>query len=119
METPVTIRLKDALALLESGTPVAVRFVTCDRRRGTGGEFRELAAARLGSGIGSGKRQAAPPVPVLTGEPDADLTTVARIACNPDHYANATRNLVDTSTGKLVKVHIYLLVAVAGRKVIL
>ena len=115
METPATIRLKDALALLESGTPVAVRFVTCDKRRKTGGEFRELKAAR----IGSGKRQAPKPRPVLTGNPDTDLETVARIARNPDHYANATRNLVDTTTGKLVKVHIYLLVAVAGRKVIL
>lgn len=111
METPATIRLKDALALLESGTPCPVRFVTCDRRRGTGGEFRELAAAR----IGSGKRQAAPAAPVLPGEP----ATVSGPARNPDHYANATRNLVDTTTGKLVKVHIYLLVAVAGRKVIL
>ncbi|SHL87694.1 hypothetical protein [Hymenobacter psychrotolerans] len=115
METPATIRLKDALALLESGTPVAVRFVTCDRRRGTGGEFRELKAAR----IGSGKRQAEKAAPVLTGEPEADLATVSRIARNPDHYANATRNLLDTTTGNLVKVHIYLLVAVAGRKVIL
>ena len=111
METPATIRLKDALALLESGTPVAVRFVTCDRRRGTGGEFRELKAAR----IGSGKRQAASAAPPERSEAPAP----APVARNANHYANATRNLVDTTTGKLVKVHIYLLVAVAGRKVIL
>lgn len=103
------------MALLESGTPVSVRFVTCDLRRGTGGEFRELKAAR----IGSGQPRAEKPAPVLTGEPEADLATVARIACDPDHYANATRNLQDLATGNLVKVHIYLLVAVAGRKVIL
>ena len=115
METTATIRLKDALALLESGTPVAVRWVTCDRRRKTGGEFRELAAAR----IGSGTAEAPPASPVLTGEPAADLATVTRIARDPDHTANATRNLLDTATGNLVKVHIYLLVAVAGRKVIL
>jgi len=94
METPAPIRLKDALALLEGGAPVAVCYVTCDRRRKTGGEFRELKAARLGSG----KRQA---------------------AAKPAHFSNATRNLVDTTTGNLVKVHIYLLVAVAGRKVII
>ncbi|RSK44707.1 hypothetical protein [Hymenobacter perfusus] len=111
METPAPIRLKDALALLESGTPVAVRWVTCDRRRKTGGEFRELAAARIGSG-----EPKAPPAPaVLTGEP----ATVARLTRDPDHTANATRNLLDTATGNLVKIHIYLLVAVAGRKVIL
>lgn len=104
METPATIRLKDALALLESGTPVPVRFVTCDRRRGTGGEFRELKAAR----IGSGKRQA--PVDTPGHEPDTARTPLAAPR-DPDHFANATRNLV--------KVHIYLLVAVAGRKVIL
>ena len=102
--------------MLEGPAPVAVRFVTCDRRRGTGGEFRELKAARLGSG----KRQAAEqPPPVLTGNPATDLDTVTALVRNPDHYANATRNLVDTTTGNLVKVHIYLLVAVAGRKVIL
>ncbi|RSK45181.1 hypothetical protein [Hymenobacter rigui] len=114
METPATIRLKDALALLESGTPLPVRWVTCDRRRKSGGEFRELAAAR----IGSAEPKALPP-PVLTGNAETDVATVARIARDPDHYANATRNLLDTATGNLVKVHIYLLVAVAGRKVIL
>ena len=36
-----------------------------------------------------------------------------------EDWVNATRNLVDTRTGLLVKVHIYLLVAVAGRKVII
>ncbi|MBO0360678.1 hypothetical protein J0X19_22145 [Hymenobacter sp. BT186] len=111
METPAPIRLKDALALLEGGAPVSVRFVTCDRRRHTGGEFRELKAARLGSG----KRQAAEKLaPLPTGE-----KTPARLTKSPAHFANATRNLVDTTTGNLVKVHIYLLVAVAGRKVII
>jgi hypothetical protein len=36
---------------------------------------------------------------------------------NPAHWANATRNLVDTRTGTLVKIHLYLLTHVAGRKV--
>lgn len=112
MEIPATIRLKDALALLESGTPLPVRWVTCDRRRKTGGEFRELAAARIGSG-----EPKAPPG--LTGDAGAAVATVARSARDPDHTAHATRNLLDTATGNLVKVHIYLLVAVAGRKVIL
>lgn len=108
METPAPIRLKDALALLEGPAPVAVRFVTCDRRRKTGGEFRELKAARLGSG----KRQAATKqVPVPAGPPAPTRKA--------NHYANATRNLVNTLTGELVKVHIYLIVAVQGRKVII
>ena len=51
---------------------------------------------------------AAGPVPVPTGNPK-----------DPQHWANATRNLVDTATGKLVKIHIYLLTHVAGRKVYL
>ncbi|OWP62886.1 hypothetical protein CDA63_11755 [Hymenobacter amundsenii] len=108
METPAPIRLKDALALLESGTPVAVRFVTCDRRRKTGGEFRELKAAR----IGSGKRQAAAKQAPVPAGPVATPR-------NPGHFTNATRNLVNTLTGELVKVHIYLIVAVQGRKVII
>ncbi|MFC7669288.1 hypothetical protein ACFQT0_19465 [Hymenobacter humi] len=36
---------------------------------------------------------------------------------DPSHWRNATRNLVDTRTGALVKIHIYLLTHVAGRKV--
>ena len=47
METPAPIRLKDALELLESGAPVSVRFVTCDRRRGTGMLNNELYLGRL------------------------------------------------------------------------
>jgi hypothetical protein len=38
---------------------------------------------------------------------------------DPAHWRNATRNLVDTTTGNLIKVHIYLLTHVAGRKVYL
>lgn len=94
-----------------SAAPVAVRFVTCDRRRGTGGEFRELKSARLSS---HKPRRDQKRVSVPVGE-----TGSMRISRPARHFTNATRNLVDTSTGKLVKVHIYLLVAVAGRKVIL
>jgi len=38
---------------------------------------------------------------------------------DPAHWRNATRNLVDTATGKLIKVHIYLLTHVAGCKIYL
>lgn len=121
MET-APIRLKDALALLDSGTPVAVRFVKCNRRQRTGGDFGTLPAAR----IGSGKRQATAQLrlPTAGEETDADRVDCAAdgqvpVPKDPQHWRNATRNLVDTRTGNLVKVHIYLLVLVAGRKVII
>lgn len=133
MATPLsipTIRLKDALDLLDGPAPVAVRWVKCDRRRQTGGDFGNLAAAR----IGRGQRQAAALLraPLPGEETDADRADVAADGLvpvptgekkgtptpkDPNHWVNATRNLVDTRTGALVKVHIYLLVQVAGRKV--
>ena len=124
---PATIRLKDALELLDGPAPVAVQWVKCDRRRKTGGDFGKLKAAR----IGRGTRQAAGTL--RTPRPDeetaADRAAVAADGLvpvpdgsgpatkNPDHWRNATRNLVDTTTGALVKIHIYLLTHVAGRKV--
>lgn len=121
-----TIRLKDALALLDGPAPVPVRWVTYDRRRGTGGEFRELAGARIGRGQRAAA-QAALRRPTASEETDADRADVAADGQvlvgtspkNPAHWANATRNLVDTATGKLIKIHLYLLTHVAGRKVYL
>jgi hypothetical protein len=130
METPATIRLKDALDLLDGPAPVAVRWVKCDRRRNTGGEFARLPAARIGRGQRKASALLRAPlpgeetdadradvaadgrVPVPTGEPAAGPTPK-----DPAHWRNATRNLVDTRTGALVKIHIYLLVEVASRKV--
>lgn len=130
--TPPTIRLKDALALLDGPAPVPVRWVKYDRRRHTGGDFGDLPAARLGQG-----RQKA--TGELRAPTAAEETDEQRAACaaegqvpvpdaqapvplgtkNPAHWQNATRNLLNTQTGKLVKIHIYLLTHVAGRKVYL
>jgi hypothetical protein len=122
--TPV-IRLKDALALLDGPAPVPVRWVTYDRRRGTGGEFRDLAGARLGRGRAAA--EAALRLPTAAEETDEDRAAVAADGQvpvptgtkDPAHWLNATRNLVDTASGKLIKIHIYLLTHVAGRKVYL
>ncbi|MGI4762341.1 MAG: hypothetical protein ACRYF0_16645 [Janthinobacterium lividum] len=123
--TPV-IRLKDALALLDGPAPVPVRWVTYDRRRGTGGEFRDLAGARIGPGQHAAA-EAALRAPTATEETEADRADVAADGQvpvptgtkDPAHWLNATRNLVDTATGELKKIHIYLLTHVAGRKVYL
>lgn len=125
--TPPTIRLKDALALLDGPAPVAVRWVTYDRRRQTGGEFRDLPAARLGLGKRAAAEEAALRPPTASEETGADRADVAADGQvlvpsgtkDPAHWANATRNLVDTATGEIKKIHIYLLTHVAGRKVYL
>jgi hypothetical protein len=120
-----TIRLKDALELLDGPAPVAVRWVTYDRRRATGGEFRDLAAARIGPGPSTATAELRAP---LAGEQteaeQADVAADGQAPVptgtkDPAHWLNATRNLVDTTTGKIIKVHIYLLTHVAGRKVYL
>ncbi|OUJ68664.1 hypothetical protein [Hymenobacter crusticola] len=129
MNATTPIRLKDALELLESGTPVAVRYVKANRRKKTGGDFGELPAARLGSGKRKAEATFRAPLPgEETDEQRADCAADGMVPVpngvvpapkDPNHYQNATRNLVDTRTGALVKVHIYLLVSVAGRKVII
>ncbi|MGI4867078.1 MAG: hypothetical protein ACRYFZ_24385 [Janthinobacterium lividum] len=122
---PAIIRLKDALALLDGSAPVAVRWVKCDVRRQTGGDFGQLPAARIArrtKAVTAALRR-----PTEGEETDADRAAVAAdghvlvpgTGKNPDHWVNATRNLVDTRTGKLVKIHLYLLTHVAGRKVYL
>lgn len=122
---PQTIRLREALDLLDGPAPVAVRWVKYDRRRQTGGDFGELPAAR----IGRGKRVAtaelrAPTASEETAADRADAAAAGQVPVptgtkDPAHWLNATRNLVDTRTGALVKIHIYLLTHVAGRKVYL
>lgn len=120
---PATIRLKDALALLDGSAPVAVRWVKCDVRRQTGGDFGHLPAARIA-------RRSKPAAAELRRPTAAEETAADRAAVatdgqvpvpsgtkDPDHWVNATRNLVDTRSGKLVKIHLYLLTHVAGRKV--
>ena len=120
---PAIIRLKDALALLDGAAPVAVRWVKCDVRRQTGGDFGQLPAARIARSTKSVTAKLR--LPTEAEETDADRADVAAdghvlvpgTGKNPDHWVNATRNLVDTRTGKLVKIHLYLLTHVAGRKV--
>ncbi|MGI4833289.1 MAG: hypothetical protein ACRYFK_07490 [Janthinobacterium lividum] len=124
MKTPAVIRLKDALALLDGAAPVAVQWVKYDERRGSGGDFGRLAAGR----IARRKQKAAGELRApAAGEEAAEQRAAAASDWqvlvptgnpkDPAHWVNATRNLVDTSTGKLVKIHIYLLTHVAGRKV--
>ena len=123
--TPATIRLKDALALLDGAAPVAVQWVKCDVRRQTGGDFGQLPAARIARR--SKPAAAELRLPTAAEETDADRAAAAADGQvpvptgtkDPDHWVNATRNLVDTRSGKLVKIHIYLLTHVAGRKVYL
>ncbi|MGI4866156.1 MAG: hypothetical protein ACRYFZ_19685 [Janthinobacterium lividum] len=120
-----TIRLKDALALLDGLAPVAVQWVKFDQRRQTGGDFGRLPAARLaGSKSAATAELRRPTEAEETAADRADVAAdghvlVGTSAKNPAHWENATRNLVDTRTGNLVKIHIYLLTHVAGRKVYL
>jgi hypothetical protein len=121
METPAPIRLKEALTLLEGEAPVSVRFVKANRRTGDAGAFGMLPAARIGLGLRTHTaplRAATPGEQAAAGAATPESLPVPNPK-NPKHYENATRNLVDTRTGKLVKVHIYLIVAVLGRKVII
>lgn len=104
METPAPLRLKDALDLMEAAPEFAIRFVKADRRRKTAGEIEVLSKVRLATRrLSRTPQTAAPDVPTR----------------RPHHYAHATRNLADLRTGRLVKAHIYLILDINGRPVLI
>lgn len=97
----------DALARMEAAQePFTLRFVRLDRRRKTGGQVTEWANCRLSRPTG------APVAPLpATEEPEASRM--------PRHFANATRNLVVGSSSQRRKVHIWLLLALDGQRIVL
>lgn len=104
------IKLVEALARMEAATePFTVRFVRLDRRRKTGGQLTEWANCRL-SRTKRTPAAAPPPVAAVEGEGASRM---------PAHFANATRNLVQGRSSQPRKVHIWLLLAFNGERILL
>lgn len=103
------IKLVEALARMEvAEQPFTLRFVRLDLRRKTGGQITEWANCRLSrpKRTPAGPAAVAPPA----GEERSRL---------PAHFANATRNLVVGNSSQRRKVHIWLLLALDGQRIVL
>jgi hypothetical protein len=104
------IKLVEALARMEAAQePFTVRFVRLDRGRKTGGQITEWANCRLSR---TKHTSATEPAPVATVEGEERSRM-------PAHFANATRNLVQGRSSQPRKVHIWLLLAFNGERVLL
>lgn len=101
------LRLVDALARMEAAQePFTLRFVRLDRRRKTGGQLTEWANCRLSHPKGA----------AAAALPAREESEASRM---PRHFANATRNLIVGSSSQRRKVHIWLLLALNGERIVL
>lgn len=104
-----SVRLSDALRQMEEGKErFTIRFVKADKRRKTGGQILEWQNCQLSKRRVVGARRS----PVAAAEAD----TPSRL---PAHFQNATRNLVQGASSQPRKVHIWLLLAFNGQRVVL
>ncbi|WP_460613665.1 hypothetical protein [Hymenobacter seoulensis] len=92
----------------EAQTGFTLRFVQADRKRKKAGTIVEWHHCKL-----SRPRQAQRK---KIGTPTSTLPPASR---QPNHYANATRNLVQGRSTQVRKVHIWLILAFNGKKVVL
>lgn len=99
----VSITLKEAIEMMDSGAYFSIDFVTADMRRGTGGEWIHLPRCR------KNPRQ-------TKAEKEAEKMRVLRPKRDPRHYENSTRNLL-LANGEIRKVHLRLIRKINGRVV--
>ena len=107
-----SIKLNEALKIMESGEVFSIQFVTFDKKRKTGGYVKHYPEARL--------LQKEDKKPVVK---KSSSSSTARKTKNPNHWDNATRNIkvivsgVESSGNK--KLHIFLITMFNGKRVYL
>jgi hypothetical protein len=104
-----TILRSEAWKLIDSGQPFNLGFVTADRRRGTGGEYKEVKGYR--------KVQNNPSVETRAGKPHRLSSQLKR---NPNHGIHKTINICDPRDPKkhITKVHYRLFDLFNGKTVL-
>lgn len=104
-----SVRLSEALRQMEEGEErFTIRFVKADKRRKTGGQILEWHNCQLSKRRVLGVRR--PRVAAKVAEAPGR---------QPDHYRNATRNIVQGNSSQPRKVHIWLLLTFNGQHVII
>lgn len=92
----------------EAETGFTIRFVQADRKRKKAGKIVEWHHCRLSRPTRQPRKKV---VPAAQAAPPA--------ARQPGHFANGTRNMVQGRSTQIRKVHIWLILAFNGKKVVL
>lgn len=99
IRTDETISLKQMVDHMDSGQPFSIAFRTCNKQKGTGGEYVFYGeCVKHGHQTKEERKQRKE-----SGEPKQVIFK------NPNHYENSTRNIMRVSSGELVKVHLRLI----------
>lgn len=107
-----SIKLNEALKIMESGEVFSIQFVTYDKKRKTGGFVKFYPEARLLQKTDSPAKQV-----------KSESSGIKRKTKNPNHWDNATRNIkvivngIESSGNK--KLHIFLMTMFNGKRVYL
>lgn len=100
-----TIRFEEAIDLIDSGAVVSLKYVSYDHKRKNGGVIKTLDEA------------------VVTKQKSIRKSEAPKTAAKSNHYENSTRNLFVCIEGKPTSavrtIHLYLLLFVNGKKVML
>lgn len=104
-----TILRKEAWKSIDGGEPFNLGFVTADRRRGTGGEYKEVTGFR--------KVQKDPVPGIKLARPHRLSSELKR---NPNHGVHKTINIYDPRDPKqhIIKVHYRLFDRFNGKTVL-
>ena len=108
------VRLKDVISQMDSldgeGKPMAfdMKFVTADKKRGTGGEIINVKGAR--KCVGKRNDEV-----IFDQRPRTDAL-VESVSRNPHHFSHATRNIA-LKNGAIRTIHIRLIIEFNGKKV--
>jgi hypothetical protein len=101
------VRFEDAVKEIDTGSIIRLKYVTCDRKRKTGGEIREMDCVVT---IPKEKR--------ISAERAAKKTDRKQ-----SHFENFTRNFYQCINGRptmvIKKVHLVLVLELNGKKVML
>lgn len=101
------ISLAEVMERMDKGEVFSLRFVTCNRIKKSGGKLMEV---RKGQKVGKyGVRMVEK---YTTGKSGRRV-----LKKNPDHYSNFTRNIVDLSSNKTIKIHCRLITRFNGIRV--
>jgi hypothetical protein len=104
-----SVRLSEVLRQMEEREErFTIRFVKANRKLKTGGQIVEWHNCQLSKRRVVGVKRS----PVAT-----DVTEST--SKMPNHYANATRNIVQGNSSQVRKVHIWLLLSFNGQRVVI